>query len=111
MTGLICLWYGAIVDIPPGWLLCDGTAGTPNLLNRFLAPTNIEGAIGQTFGEPDHTHTFNGLPHRHVISGPTPMTGFAAGFSISTSQDGFSGVTDIESKLPPYHALAWIMKD
>ena len=29
--GGIIMWSGAIVDIPTGWALCDGTNGTPNL--------------------------------------------------------------------------------
>lgn len=53
MTGQITLWHGAVIDIPPGWHLCDGTAGTVDLRNRFIvgagdayaphdtAPTNV----------------------------------------------------------------------
>jgi len=53
MKGLICLWSGAIVDIPAGWSLCDGGNGRPDLRNRFVigagdtyapdetAPTNV----------------------------------------------------------------------
>lgn len=53
MKGIICLWGGAIVDIPAGWHLCDGTNGTPDLRDRFVigagstynpddtAPTNL----------------------------------------------------------------------
>ncbi len=57
MKGIICLWGGAIADIPAGWHLCDGsTIGTqilPDLRDRFIvgagstyapddtAPTNI----------------------------------------------------------------------
>lgn len=32
-AGIICLWYGAIVDIPSGWHLCDGTEGTPLIVD------------------------------------------------------------------------------
>lgn len=32
--GGIMLWSGSVV--PTGWLLCDGTQGTPNLLDRFV---------------------------------------------------------------------------
>jgi len=36
MKGIICLWGGAIVDIPAGWHLCDGNAGTPDLRDKFV---------------------------------------------------------------------------
>jgi hypothetical protein len=28
------MWNGGTV--PPGWAICDGTNGTPNLINRFI---------------------------------------------------------------------------
>lgn len=36
MFGIICLWSGAVVDIPDGWHLCDGTEDTPDLRNKFV---------------------------------------------------------------------------
>ena len=35
MPGMIMLWAGAIVDIPSGWHLCDGDAGTIDLRNKW----------------------------------------------------------------------------
>ncbi len=36
-VGTILAYNGSLADIPSGWHLCDGTDGTPNLLdNRFL---------------------------------------------------------------------------
>ena len=36
-VGTILAYSGSLDDIPNGWHLCDGTDGTPNLLdNRFL---------------------------------------------------------------------------
>lgn len=32
-------WSGSVSDIPPGWALCDGNNGTPDLLNRFVKGT------------------------------------------------------------------------
>jgi len=32
----IIMWSGLLSEIPPGWALCDGTNGTPNLRNRFI---------------------------------------------------------------------------
>jgi hypothetical protein len=36
-TGGIIMWSGTIATIPAGWALCDGSNGTPDLRNRFIA--------------------------------------------------------------------------
>ena len=43
--GLIVMWSGAIAEIPPGWALCDGTQGTPDLRDRFIvgARSDVDG--------------------------------------------------------------------
>lgn len=42
--GSILPYVGSLADIPVGWHLCDGTDGTPNLLDgRFLEGANIIG--------------------------------------------------------------------
>lgn len=33
--GVIIPWYDRNESIPPGWMLCDGNNGTPDLRNRF----------------------------------------------------------------------------
>lgn len=52
MKGLICIWCGAIVDIPAGWQLCDGTNGTPDLRDKFII------GAGNTYS-PDDTAATN----------------------------------------------------
>ena len=47
--GVIILWSGAISDIPDGWIVCDGTDGTPNLSGRFVLGS---GSSGDTFYPP-----------------------------------------------------------
>lgn len=34
--GSIIMWSGTADNIPQGWVLCDGTNGTPNLKNNFI---------------------------------------------------------------------------
>ena len=34
--GTIALWSGTMADIPTGWALCNGQAGTKDLRNRFV---------------------------------------------------------------------------
>ena len=36
VKGMIIMWYGDANQLPPGWLLCNGQPGTPNLTNRFI---------------------------------------------------------------------------
>ena len=36
LQGFIVLWSGSVANIPNGYLLCDGTNGTPDLRNRFV---------------------------------------------------------------------------
>ena len=72
VAGMIMMWSGTIATIPSGWLLCNGSNGTPDLRNRFViganaddagvAKTNITGSPTQTGGSKDaivvsHTHT------------------------------------------------------
>jgi len=71
-SGGIIMWSGTIATIPSGWLLCNGSSGTPDLRNRFVigafqdttgvAYTTVTGADTQTGGSKDaitvsHTHT------------------------------------------------------
>ena len=72
ITGMIIMWSGTIATIPSGWLLCNGSSGTPDLRNRFIigafsddsgtAKTTVTGSATQTGGSKDaivvsHTHT------------------------------------------------------
>lgn len=83
-SGGIILWSGAVAAIPSGWLLCDGTNGTPNLTDRFVVGAGTSYAVGATGGAanvtlttsqiPGHTHTFsdsgntgNGGAHGHNL--------------------------------------------
>src|SRR6478609_6250644 len=39
-VGVILMWSGAIVAIPAGYALCDGTNGTPDLRKKFVYGAN-----------------------------------------------------------------------
>jgi len=61
-SGLIAMWSGAIGAIPSGWLLCDGTNGTPDLRSSFIVGAGSTYSPGATGGSTDaivvsHTHT------------------------------------------------------
>lgn len=108
-AGLIALWYGTIGNIPAGWHICDGTAGTPDLRDKFIIGAGSTYAVGANGGAVNHNHPFTGDGHFHnVASG----IGIAAGTDWDTVTDTqpAGGTTDNASSLPPYHALAYIMK-
>jgi hypothetical protein len=61
-SGGIIIWSGAADAIPSGWLLCNGSSGTPDLRNRFVVGAGSTYAVGATGGSADaitvaHTHT------------------------------------------------------
>ena len=108
-TGVILLWSGSIVSIPSGWVLCDGNNGTPNLQNRFLVGAGDTYTVDETGGNVNHNHDFTGDGHDHNMPGGAFIAdGF--NFDQETSTTPAVGTTDNENGLPPYHALAYIMK-
>jgi len=145
-SGMIILWSGAIIAIPSGWVLCDGTNSTPDLRDKFVVGAGSTYAVGATGGSPNaivvsHTHTATSSVtdpgHQHgqfvsvnpmvagtgtgsTLSGATVsatgatnkqvLTGTATtGITVATtnSTEGSSGTN---ANLPPYYALAYIMK-
>lgn len=68
--GIIMMWSGSVSTIPPGWALCNGANGTPNLVGQFIVGAGISGSNyvpGNTGGNnfvildglqlPSHFHT------------------------------------------------------
>jgi len=94
-SGGIIMWSGTIATIPSGWLLCNGSSGTPDLRNRFIigafsddsgtAKTTVTGSATQTGGTKDaivvshtHTATVTDPGHNHTYetrSGTPPQSG------------------------------------
>jgi len=109
--GMILQWYGTIATIPSGWQLCNGANGTPDLRNKFivcanadsggLAKTTITGVATQSDATPFHYHNCT----VSISSGGS----IAAGADYDSSASGVSGA-NIDVALPPYYALAYIMK-
>lgn len=89
-SGLISMWSGAIGAIPSGWLLCDGTNGTPNLSGMFIAGYNAADtdydAIGKTGGAKTFTLSQANLPPVQ-IDVPIPVG------STSQGQTGSGKIT------------------
>ncbi len=67
-AGVIVMWSGAINDIPEGWVLCDGTSGTPNLSDRFVMGTVTTDPSASRLGGGEVVLSGKNLPlHRHSI--------------------------------------------
>ena len=134
--GMIMMWSGAIPDIPTGWGLCDGTVGTPDLRNRFVIGSGNIYATGATGGSANavvvaHTHSLSidsGGAHAHSVTGISSPPGGAyaqpggnmgnyitghtgtAGLHSHSGTAAATGESGANKNLPPYYALAFIMK-
>jgi hypothetical protein len=138
-SGIITMWSGSTASVPSGWFLCDGNNGTPDLRDRFVVGAGSSYAVAATGGSKDaivvsHTHSATSSVsdpgHLHSIAS-WGSTGFNPGGSITASTQvqnasmntnsattGIGVSTSISStgssgtnaNLPPYYALAYIMK-
>lgn len=136
--GLVVMWSGFLNQIPSGYLLADGFNGTSNLINHFIRGNPPSGIVGDIVGShthimtqgemPSHTHTPNGLGHRHrlevstVITSPKGegSTGFAgtnnlgSTYQYKNTNAGLSlspiGSSQPHNNQPPYYELAYIQK-
>ena len=116
-SGAIILWSGASNAIPSGYVLCDGNNNTPNLQDRFVVGAGNTYAVDATGGSADATlvsHTHNLLYNHGSFGGSsgavTPRSGnspVTPGISGRVSTEGSSATN---ANLPPYYALAYIMK-
>ena len=134
-SGIITMWSGSIVAIPAGWYLCNGFNGTPDLRDRFVVGAGTTYNIGDTGGTKDavvvshsHTATVTDPGHAHTGTIVGSVVGGSGGLeegasspnyqfaSIATNTTGITvanttvGVSGTNANLPPYYALAYIMK-
>jgi hypothetical protein len=133
-AGGIFLWSGSIGSIPAGYVLCNGSNGTPDLRDRFVVGAGSTYAVDATGGSANaivvsHTHTATSTDSGHTHSYTTPVNynvggatgvgGVAADQSASTTASGTanitttvasSGTSGTNANLPPYYALCYIMK-
>jgi hypothetical protein len=133
-AGGIFLWSGSIGSIPAGYVLCNGSNGTPDLRDRFVVGAGSAYAVNALGGSADsvvvsHTHaatvTDPGHLHTYTIGGTDTVSGggitiqtnsalpsqntstAVTGISVSNANAGVSGTN---ANLPPYYALCYIMK-
>jgi len=139
-SGVIMMWSGSNNSIPSGFVLCNGSNGTPDLRNRFIVGSGSSYSTGNTGGAnsvtlsisqmPSHNHSASSSVsdpgHSHSFKGATGSSGSGTSSRDSvpetqqtgSSTTGISVSTSIGSKggnsshenRPPYYALAYIMK-
>jgi hypothetical protein len=137
-TGGIIMWSGTIANIPTGWALCNGANGTPNLQDRFIVGATSGGdgdypgvGVNQTGGNKDaiipyHNHiaTSTARVDRDYTYGQRSAGTNSGGsnkveglfnqtptVTVSTTVNYAGTVNnEINANLPPYYALAFIMK-
>jgi len=140
-SGLIAIWSGSTGSIPSGWLLCNGSNGTPDLRNSFILGAGNTYAVGATGGSTDaivvsHTHTATSTStvtdpgHLHSIGVESAAAGTSSGkydlnnptgtvntnsavtgiTVATTTTNATAGVSGSGANMPPYYALAFIMK-
>ena len=128
VTGMIMMFSGTTA--PTGWVLCDNSAAAqaanaPDLRDRFVVGTGSSYNLGDAGGSANavliaHAHTYTSNTslsgNNYVTGGPTPINdgalpnqptstvGIDAAGSSNTIQTGTN------ANLPPYYALAFIMK-
>ena len=126
-SGVIVIWSGAITAIPSGWVICDGNNSTPDLSDRFVIHASADSGdtydVGDTGGStstgghtltsgemPAHTHSYN----QRASAGSGQDGGSSSqpgGLTAQTSGSTGSGGSHAHAaSLPPYYALAYIMK-
>ena len=135
-TGMISLWYGSIGSVPVGWYLCDGTNGTPDLRDKFVVGAGSTYSVAATGGstdaivvshthtatvtDPGHNHNFNYAAYSWGIQGGASTVianrdGGGAGTTTTattgvTVTNASAGTSGTNANLPPYYALAYVMK-
>jgi hypothetical protein len=139
-VGGIIMWSGSVASIPSGWALCNGSNGTPNLQDRFVVAAGSGYNVGATGGSANatlvsHSHTATSTPddpgHDHTVDGTYDVSsnnGLRLGGSntvlvsatktTSNKTTGITVATTISTEgssatnanLPPYYALAFIMR-
>jgi len=138
-SGGIIMWSGAIASIPTGWFLCNGLNATPNLIDRFVVAAGSTYAVGAGGGSKDailvaHNHTINisDPTHQHYVGsrdstandGGGSAQEFVNNYNVGggapaytnpigtgvTASSVSTGVSGTNANMPPYYALAYIMK-
>lgn len=109
VSGMILIWSGAANAIPSGWVLCNGSNSTPNLMDRFVigaqnaygvgdtgGSTTISGNVNHSHSTPNHSHAVNNHTHStpnhsHTVSNHShSISGSVSGNTNNTGSHSHS---------------------
>lgn len=100
--GTIVMWSGN--KIPDGWVICDGSKGTPDLVNKFVlgSTENNVGSPGDEYKyiSSDSVSTTKNGDHSHTVNGIT-----------TTEKGSHSHMINFDTNSIPYYKLIYIMKN
>lgn len=88
--GTILMFNGASSEIPEGWAICDGSNGTPNLIEKFIKAGTSSGVTG---GNPNNevTLTVDNMPtHNHDLLGSATTDTDGGHYHYTSANDGSS---------------------
>lgn len=93
-SGVVILWSGLLADIPDGWTLCDGTAGTPDLTEKFVMGAATTPEVGTVVGTNGYAMTQSQMPaHTHTASSSTDGNHTHTASSSTAGNHSHSGST------------------
>jgi len=132
---MIMIWAGELSQIPDGWALCNGDNETPDLRSKFVIGVNpntkkngygvkemkAEGGaeiVSFTISQeqmPQHTHNYGSIKY---TGGNSPAHGPGGRWDngmwnrdwVGPSESAGGNQPVSLDKMPPYYALAYIMK-
>ncbi|WP_312557093.1 phage baseplate protein [Empedobacter brevis] len=95
--GFIQDYYGDINQIPFGWVVCDGTNGTPDLRGMFIVGydnRNTEyNAIGKTGGTKEVALNVNQMP-KHIPTGSVSIPDHSHSYQMGITGRGYQTRSD-----------------
>ncbi len=132
-SGIIMAYYNPnanIFNVPNGWLLCDGTNGTPDLRGRFIVGVGKGDRrqsyeLGEIGGKervllnfsqiPPHNHNLpidnacfknGGCDNRSSLNYANQVNSSPLGIAEAPNQEN----VEPHENLPPYYSLVYLMK-
>jgi len=96
--GIIEMYSGFVSALPPGYVLCDGNNGTPDLTDKFIIGAGALASTDATGGG-----TIGGTEDSLTCSA-------TVGTEVHAGGSGTTSVISVTNVIPAYYALAFVMR-